>query len=140
MKKSEVKVTVTPRDLLDKGVWIEYCNKYDTNEWAISEGLMSSHDEVDITLEDAEAWGLFDGDEKVMMDALLDNFDADPKNLEELKKLITDEIEWKYQDRFNREARYMGNGIYSISGLYSTDTRELYLMFIGQQEFNMTFE
>lgn len=60
--------------------------------------------------------------------------------IKELQEDITPELEEKYEDRFNRQARYMGNGIYSIAGLYSTDTRELFLMFIHQQEFARQFE
>lgn len=52
----------------------------------------------------------------------------------ESKVELTEGLENKYRDRFEKQARFMGNGIYSISGLYSTDTAELFRMFIDQQE------
>lgn len=56
------------------------------------------------------------------------------------RKQITPALENKWKDIFDRQAMYRGNGTYSIAGLYSTDTRELFLMFICQQEFNEEFE
>lgn len=38
------------------------------------------------------------------------------------------ELEAKYQKQFKKYAFYMGNGIYQWMGLFSTDTRELFLM------------
>ena len=43
-------------------------------------------------------------------------------------------MEEKYFDTFSRQARYMGNGIYSIANVYSTDTRELMLMYCAIRE------
>jgi hypothetical protein len=37
--------------------------------------------------------------------------------------------EKKHRDDFNRTAKYVGNGIYAIAGVQSTDTRELFLMY-----------
>lgn len=37
-------------------------------------------------------------------------------------------IEERYQKGFENNARYMGNGVYSWCGMYSTDTRELFVM------------
>jgi len=51
-----------------------------------------------------------------------------------LHKYITPEMEEKYFNTFSRQASYMGNGIYSISNLYSTDTRELMLMYCAMRE------
>jgi hypothetical protein len=47
---------------------------------------------------------------------------------------ITKEQEEKWFKIFCARAGYMGNGIYKVDGLYSTDTRELFLMFVAQQE------
>ena len=60
--------------------------------------------------------------------------------VKEVKDKITPDMEAKYVDIFNRQARYMCNGIYGFASLYSTDTRELFLMFVAQQEFNINFE
>jgi hypothetical protein len=58
----------------------------------------------------------------------------------ELEDKINQEMENKWNPAFDRQAGYVGNGIYTIAGLYSKDTRELFLMFIAQQEFNTTFD
>ena len=58
---------------------------------------------------------------------------------EELKAQITQEMETKWWSVFEKQAMYVGNKTYSIGGLYSNDTRELFLMFIAQQEFNTVF-
>ena len=54
--------------------------------------------------------------------------------IEKLEKKITPKMEEKYRDKFDRFARYMGNGIYEIGGHRSTDTRELFLMFVADRE------
>ena len=56
--------------------------------------------------------------------------------IEELEKQISKEMENKYFHKFTKQAAYLGNGVYSIpaTNLYSTDTRELFLMFIAAQE------
>jgi len=38
------------------------------------------------------------------------------------------EMEDKHQDVFDRQARYLGNGIYTWCNVHSTDTRELFLL------------
>jgi len=54
--------------------------------------------------------------------------------LKNLHKYITSEMEEKHFDLFGRQARYLGNGIYSVSNVYSTDTRELFLMYCAIRE------
>jgi len=51
-----------------------------------------------------------------------------------LKSLITPAMEKKYLPYFEKQASFLGNGVYTIASLYSTDTRELFLMFCAQQE------
>ena len=55
---------------------------------------------------------------------------------EHLEKKITAKMEAKHFDNFGKQARYKGNGVYFIAGtnLYSTDTRELFLMFCAVRE------
>ena len=60
--------------------------------------------------------------------------------LQDLKKRINPEMEEKWFEEFTSRARYLGNKTYNISNLYSNDTRELFLMFIGQQELKMKFD
>ena len=59
----------------------------------------------------------------------------------ELEKKITPEMETKYFPKFEKQAAYLGNGVYSIpaTNIYSTDTRELFLMFVAAQE-NISFK
>ena len=59
--------------------------------------------------------------------------------IKDLGKHITPEMEEKYFSRFERFAGHVGNGIYKIHNLHSTDTRELFLMFCAQEE-NIEFE
>ena len=56
--------------------------------------------------------------------------------LEKLKDKITPEMESKHWDNFMKQAQFLGNGVYNIPAinLYSTDTRELFLMFIAARE------
>ena len=59
----------------------------------------------------------------------------------ELEKKITTEMENKYFPKFEKQAAYLGNGVYSIpaTNIYSTNTRELFLMFVAAQE-NISFK
>ncbi len=54
----------------------------------------------------------------------------------QLEKKITQEMEDKYFPQFEKQAGYVGNGIYRMTGtnLFSTCTRELFLMFIASSE------
>ena len=57
-------------------------------------------------------------------------------SIDKLEKKITPDMEDKYLSQFEKQARYRGNGVYNISGtnLFSTDTRDLFLMFIAAKE------
>ena len=48
--------------------------------------------------------------------------------LEKEQGLEKNTLEEKYRDNFDRQARYLGNGIYSWCNVNSIDTRELFLM------------
>lgn len=52
------------------------------------------------------------------------------KRIEWLESLIPKgvDINKKYFNRFAKYACYMGNGVYQYRGIYSTDTRELFLI------------
>lgn len=63
-----------------------------------------------------------------------EDIDKYSMSMEELEKDITPELEKKYGDYFDRFAAYVGNGIYTIARMYSTDTRELFLMYIHMRE------
>ena len=53
-----------------------------------------------------------------------------------LEKRITAQMQDKHFAQYAKQARYKGNGVYFIAGtdLYSTDTRELFLMFCAARE------
>lgn len=53
-----MKYVITPRELMDKGIWMDYCEATGTNEWAVNEGLMESDEELTLTQEQAEKIGL----------------------------------------------------------------------------------
>jgi len=53
------------------------------------------------------------------------------KRIEYLESILPKkvDVEKKYRKRFNKEARFVGNGVYSWGdGIFSTDTRELFLI------------
>ena len=50
-------------------------------------------------------------------------------SIEELEKEVTSKMEEDYRTKFERQAHYLGNKVYSIAGLYSSDTRQLFLMY-----------
>lgn len=56
--------------------------------------------------------------------------------IEKLEKKITPKMDEKWMPIFEKQAGYRGNGIYNILGtnLFSTDTRELFLMFVAAKE------
>jgi hypothetical protein len=53
-----------------------------------------------------------------------------------LETVISREIQDKHFNKFSKQARYLGNGVYSIPGanLIANDTRALFLMFCAVQE------
>lgn len=64
MKKSEVKISVKFGDILDSGRWTDVCNKYGLNEWCVNEGRADRNDTIDITVADAEKFGLLKDDDE----------------------------------------------------------------------------
>jgi hypothetical protein len=57
-------------------------------------------------------------------------------NIKKMEKLVTLEMENRHMPKFEKQARYLGNNVYSISGtnLVADDTRKLFLMFCLVQE------
>jgi hypothetical protein len=55
---------------------------------------------------------------------------------DKLEKKITAKMESKWMPKFEKQSRYLGKGVYSIpaTNLFSTCTRELFLMFCACQE------
>lgn len=65
MKRSEIKVTVKLGDVLNAplmNAWEKMCEKYGINEWCLKEGKADYDDTIEVSLEDAELWGLVETD------------------------------------------------------------------------------
>ena len=48
--------------------------------------------------------------------------------IKQLEKRVSPALEEKYRAKFDRQSRYLRNGIYMWAGQYSTNTRELFLL------------
>jgi hypothetical protein len=63
MKRSEIKVRVKLGDVLDAPyAWEQMCEKYGINEWCLKEGRADLDDTIEVSLEDAEHWGLVEAE------------------------------------------------------------------------------
>jgi hypothetical protein len=65
MKRNEIKVIVKLGDVLDAplmSAWERMCEKYEINEWCLNEGRADKDDTIEITLEDAELYGLVESE------------------------------------------------------------------------------
>jgi hypothetical protein len=52
-----MKIIVTAEEILDKGVWDEFCEEFGINVWAINEGLMDSDEEFVLNEAQAKRYG-----------------------------------------------------------------------------------
>jgi len=43
-----MRIKMTARELMDTGLWQDFCEETGMNEWAMAEGLLDSDDEVEI--------------------------------------------------------------------------------------------
>ncbi len=53
-----MKVLITGRELLDRGIWDRACDLLGLNVWAINEGQMSSAEELTLTEGQAQELGI----------------------------------------------------------------------------------
>jgi len=53
-----VKLIITAREALDRGIWDKLCNFKGINRWAINEGLIDDDDEIVLTEGEARSLGL----------------------------------------------------------------------------------
>lgn len=51
MALEQIKVTATVRQIIDAGVWDDYCQLSGCNRWAVSEGKIDSGETVNVPLE-----------------------------------------------------------------------------------------
>ena len=65
MQKKDIKIKITLEQISKANyvtAWDKFCTKYGYNYYCLNEGA-DADSEVEITLEDAENWGLIDDDE-----------------------------------------------------------------------------
>lgn len=53
-----MKIKVTAKEILDCGGWMNFCEDFGINEWAINEGLIEKSEEFELTFEQAKKYGL----------------------------------------------------------------------------------
>lgn len=58
-----MKVIVTASELIDRGVWDDYCEKHGINVWAVNEGLMDSDHEIELSQKEARQYGFLKGED-----------------------------------------------------------------------------
>jgi len=56
-----LKIIITAREALDKGIWDALCDLKGIKVWAINEGMMDDTEEITLTEEEAETLGLIQG-------------------------------------------------------------------------------
>ena len=52
-----MRIIVTAEELIDKGVWEEFCELKGINVWAVNEGAIDSDEEWSLTEEEAKQFG-----------------------------------------------------------------------------------
>lgn len=53
-----MKILVTAEELIDEGVWEEFCENKGINPYAVKEGLMNSDEEFSLTEKEARDLGI----------------------------------------------------------------------------------
>ncbi len=53
-----MKIKITFGELLDKGIWDDFCNETGVNPYCMAEGLADRDDAREIEIEQAKQWGL----------------------------------------------------------------------------------
>ena len=56
-----MKIVVTASEMINEGNWDSYCEDKGINPWAVNEGLMDSDEEITLTVDEAEKYGLLKG-------------------------------------------------------------------------------
>lgn len=49
-----MKITMTVREIMDKGLWLEVCQMKGISEWAVNEGRMNSNEEIILSENEAQ--------------------------------------------------------------------------------------
>lgn len=53
-----MEITITVRELFNKGIWEKYCSLTGVNEWAVKEGLLDKSEKVVVSENLAKKLGL----------------------------------------------------------------------------------
>ncbi len=57
-----MKITVTVRELKDKGSWDKYSEDHGIHPYALNEGLMDYDDEITLTFEEAQKYWILESE------------------------------------------------------------------------------
>lgn len=53
-----MQVVVTAEEIIDRGLWDQFCEDHGINVWAVNEGLMDSDEKFTLSESDARKYGL----------------------------------------------------------------------------------
>lgn len=53
-----MKVILTVTEIMDRGLWIEFCEMKGINEWSVNEGRLDGEEEFVFSKEEAQKLGL----------------------------------------------------------------------------------
>ena len=53
-----MRIVITARELLDREIWIDFCEMMGVNEWAVNEGCIDVYDAFYLNEEQAQQLGL----------------------------------------------------------------------------------
>ena len=53
-----MKIIITAREALEKGIWDDLCDLKGFNVWAVNEGQMDGNEEITLTEEEAQKLGI----------------------------------------------------------------------------------
>lgn len=53
-----MRIQITIKELIDKGIWQKFCNLKGWNEWCISEGLANYDETIILTIEECKQLNL----------------------------------------------------------------------------------
>jgi len=59
-----MKLVVTFRELIDKGVWDDYCEAHGLSVWCVNEGQADSSEACTLTLEEARKYQFLLGEDR----------------------------------------------------------------------------
>ena len=98
-----MKIKTTPREIIDQGCWLAFCDLKGINEYALNEGTMSDTEEFELTLEEAREIGLYSDSFEVLSEAGKKGAEAG----KEFRRILDNEKEQRtYQWCYNFKSPY----------------------------------